>query len=160
MILAIDPGTWQSGWVLVRPFADRPLVDHAVSQNEDLLHKMRDWGRRPSGITHVVIEEFQAYGMAVGKDSLATVRWSGRFEQAAADYLNVRAALLPRKEVKLHLCRSVRAKDTNVWQALVDRFGPGKEKAVGRKAAPGPLYGIHSHERAAMALAIVYAEMH
>ena len=37
-----------------------------------------------------------------------------------------------RQEVKLHLCNSARAKDANIRQALIDRFG-GKDKAIGRK---------------------------
>jgi hypothetical protein len=54
--------------------------------------------------------------------------------------------------VKLHLCESVRANDSNIRAALIDRFGPGKEKAVGRKATPGPLFGLKGDEWSALAI--------
>jgi hypothetical protein len=63
--------------------------------------------------------------------------------------------LLPRRVVKLALCGDSRAKDANIRQALIDRFGGSA--AVGRKAAPGPLYGIHRDVWSALAIAVTYA---
>jgi hypothetical protein len=40
-----------------------------------------------------------------------------------------------------------------VWQAILDIYG-GKEFAVGRKAQQGPLYGISSHMRSALAVGL------
>ncbi len=57
--------------------------------------------------------------------------------------------LVPRRDVKLHICRSAKAKDGNIRQALIDRFGP-----VGTKKAPGPLFGISNHRWAALAVAV------
>jgi hypothetical protein len=37
---------------------------------------------------------------------------------------------------------------------LLDRFGPGREVAVGTKRAPGPLYGIKGDEWSALAVAL------
>ncbi len=45
------------------------------------------------------------------------------------------------------LCNTTRAKDSNVWQALVDIYG-----APGTKKNPGGTYGVRSHARAAMAV--------
>lgn len=39
--------------------------------------------------------------------------------------------------------------------ALIDRFG-GKDAAIGRKATPGPLYGITKDLWSALAIAITY----
>ena len=39
--------------------------------------------------------------------------------------------------------------------ALIDRFG-GKDAAIGRKAAPGPLYGISRDMWSALAIAVTY----
>jgi hypothetical protein len=64
--------------------------------------------------------------------------------------------LLPRRAVKLALCGDSRAKDANIRQALIDRFG-GKDAAVGRKAAPGPLYGISRDVWSALAIAVTYS---
>lgn len=49
--------------------------------------------------------------------------------------------------------RRLAAKDANVRQALINRFG-GKDAAIGRKAAPGPLYGISRDMRSALAIAV------
>ncbi|HET6477318.1 MAG TPA: hypothetical protein VFH93_14740 [Thermoleophilia bacterium] len=45
-------------------------------------------------------------------------------------------------------------KDANIRQALLDRFGG--PAAVGRKAAPGPLYGIARDVWSALAIAVTY----
>jgi hypothetical protein len=47
----------------------------------------------------------------------------------------------------------MRAKDANIRQALIDRFG-----AVGTKKMPGPLFGVSSHYWAALAVAVYAAE--
>ena len=56
-------------------------------------------------------------------------------------------------------CKRLHALSMNIRQALIDRFG-GKEKAIGLKKTPGPLYGISSHAWAALALAITYSDLH
>jgi hypothetical protein len=63
--------------------------------------------------------------------------------------------MLQRRAVKLALCGDSRAKDANIRQALIDRFG-GKDAAIGRKAAPGPLYGISRDVWSALAIAVTY----
>ena len=92
--------------------------------------------------------------MAVGAEVFRTVHWSGRFAEALHP---TPVFLLPRKAVKIHLCNSLRAKDANIRQALLDRYG-GKSAAVGRKAEPGPLYGVHADVWAALAVAVTYAD--
>ena len=90
--------------------------------------------------------------MPVGREVFDTVFWSGRFAQAwGASF-----ALLPRREVKLHLCHSAKATDATIRQALLDQFG-GKERAIGTKKTPGPLYGIHKDLWSCLALAVTYA---
>ena len=92
-------------------------------------------------------------GMPVGRDVFMTVLWTGRFVQVWGDDSTV--SMISRREVKLSLCGSSRAKDPNIRQALIDRFG-GKETAIGKKASPGPLYGVKGHEWSALALCITY----
>jgi hypothetical protein len=58
--------------------------------------------------------------------------------------------LIPRKEIVMELCGSARAKDPHVAQALRDHYGE-----PGRKAAPGPTYGIKGHEWQALAVAYI-----
>ena len=103
----------------------------------------------------LVVEMFDGYGKSVGIEVFETLVWIGRFVQAhGSDHL-----LLPRRKIKLHLCGTSRATDSDVRQTLIDRFGPGKQKAIGKKRAPGPLYEITGDLWAALAVAVSYAEM-
>jgi len=54
-----------------------------------------------------------------------------------------------RKEVKIYLCGSMKAKDPNIRQALIDRLGD-----PGTKKNPGPTYGVKSHAWSALAVAV------
>ncbi len=140
-VLAIDPGPEESGWCLLG--ADGVPTHAGNDPNDALL------GRLHTHAADLVIEMVASYGMPVGRDIFATCVWIGRFQQATPE--PERVTLTPRLDVKLHLCHSPRAKDANVWQALVDRFG-----APGTKKAPGVLYGITKHARAALALAVTH----
>jgi len=148
LILAIDPGPERSG--IVRYDPERSTLRPEIMENPDLLRWLR---LKPAGYEScvVAIEMIASYGMPVGKEVFATCVWIGRFVEACPEPDAVR--LIPRLAVKLHLCRSARAKDANIWRALLDRFGP-----VGTKAAPGKLYGVRSHARAALALAVTVAD--
>jgi len=46
--------------------------------------------------------------------------------------------------------------DSTIRQAMLDRYGPGREKAIGKKKSPGPLYGIRKDEWQALALAVTF----
>ena len=89
--------------------------------------------------------------MPVGREVFETVYWIGRFAQAAQP---VEHTLVSRGAVKMHLCGSKRAKDSNIRQALIDRFGGSA--AIGRKADPGPLYGISGDVWSALAVAVTW----
>jgi hypothetical protein len=45
-----------------------------------------------------------------------------------------------------------------VRQALIDKFGPGKELAIGKKASQGPLYGLTGDFWAALGVAVTASE--
>ncbi len=149
-ILAIDPGTEKSGWVLLR---EGRVVASGVDANLDVLSMIRgnDWSA-----DCLAVEMVASYGMAVGKEVFRTVWWSGRFAEAWNGSAHTQGEALEvfRQEVKLHLCQSPRAKDANIRQALIDMYGPGKDAAIGKKASPGPLYGVSSHAWAALAVAV------
>jgi len=144
-ILAIDPGSERSAWLVWSGTVEA----FGIADNTDLL---ADLYRREYGLlAAVVIEKIESYGMPVGAEVFATVHWSGRFTEAARP---VPVTQLPRRAVKLAICGDTRAKDANIRQALLDRFGPD---AVGRKGAPGPLYGISKDVWSALAIAVTYA---
>lgn len=139
IVLAIDPGTTQSAYVL---FDGRRVLGGDIVQNDRLRTLLRDEeiGRHDV----VACEMVASYGMAVGATVFETCVWIGRFIEASKRPVR----LVFRKDVKMHLCHSMRAKDANIRQALLDKHG-----GVGTKKSPGPLYGIRSHLWAALAVA-------
>lgn len=152
-ILAIDPGPGESAWVRYDARANRVLLA-SKQPNPSVL------GQWWSLADVVVIEQVRSYGMPVGAEVFDTVHWSGRFHQAAlGEYgaADPSVVLMPRKDVKLHLCQSLRANDATIRQALIDKFG-GKDKAIGRKSSPGPLYGLKADCWQALALGVTWWE--
>ena len=154
-ILAVDPGPVRSAWALyVETSAGYEVRGHAIQPNVGLLGLLRSRPMTPYyDIDVLVIEKIESFGMAVGAEVFETVYWSGQFAEAAHP---LAVARLTRRAVKLHLCGSARAKDGNIRQALIDRFG-GPD-AIGRKATPGPLHGVAGDVWSALAVAVTYAD--
>ena len=151
-LLAIDPGPEQSAWLLYDFSTGQPL-EWDKPRNELVLELMDE---QPG--VQCVIEHVQSYGMPVGMEVFETVLWVGRFIERWSSISGQEPLRVYRKEVKLHLCQSLKATDATIRQALMDRYGPGRERAVGKKATPGPLYGMKSDCWSALAVAITAAE--
>jgi hypothetical protein len=159
-ILAIDPGYEQSAVVRL----DGGRVTFAeTSPNQTVLDSFANGMWAYSDL--ILIEQIASYGMPVGREVFETVYWSGRFHQQVEAIwgpgqatIPIPVHRLPRKTVVTQICGSARAKDANVRQALIDRYGGSKAEAVGTKAKPGPLYGVHGDQWAALALAVAWAE--
>lgn len=139
-ILAIDPGTEQSAYVVLR---DGAIVQHGIQPNHWLLGFVGSFRPEPSPL--LAVEMIASYGMPVGKEVFETCVWIGRFMQA---WQPLPVEYVYRRDVKLHLCNSVKAKDANVRQALLDLYGP-----QGTKKAPGTTYGLKADEWAALGVA-------
>jgi hypothetical protein len=137
--LAIDPGTNESGVVLMQGMH---VIESGVHPNHGVIDIIRK-----SNADTLAIEMIASYGMAVGKEVFETCVWVGRFLQTWRSPESVQ--LVYRKDVKMHLCGTPRAKDANIRQALIDLIGP-----QGTKKAPGPTYGVKSHAWAAVGVAI------
>ncbi len=84
----------------------------------------------------VIIEMVASYGMAVGETVFQTCVAIGIFEEIAESQ-NIPVEFVYRKDEKINLCNSMKAKDSNIRQALIDRFGE-----VGTKRNPGWFYGF------------------
>ncbi len=155
--IAIDPGSEQSALVLYD--TTYGVLRHHLESNDQILWLLRSdpWVKPGAPAPPLVIEQIRSYGMAVGATVFDTVHWAGRFWEAWA-WRGGDCAHMPRKDAKLHLCGSPRAKDTNIRQALIDRFGPGRQEAMGTKKTPGPLYGIRKDLWAALAVAITWTD--
>lgn len=134
-IIGIDPGPRESSFVVW----DGYRVVQAGDLINDELAAFLD-----SAVSPVACEWIESFGMSVGREVFETVFAVGMFSQHVYPM-----RLVPRRDVKLHICRSMKAKDTNIRQALIDRLGP-----VGTKKAPGPLFGISQHRWAALAVAV------
>lgn len=147
-ILAIDPGTTKSGWCLLD--SGRPIA-HGIDENAAMFEVIRaSWGA-----DHLAVEMIASYGMAVGREVFETCVWIGRFMQEWRDPDAVR--LIYRKDVKMHLCGTTKAKDANIRQALIDGYpatGGGAIPQIGTKSQPGPLYGVSSHVWPALGVAV------
>lgn len=135
MILAIDPGTTRSAYVVYDP-SQHVLLAHARMPNDRLLGGLRgelrsnsDWATLFKRPITLVVEMVACYGMAVGKDIFETVFWTGRFIEAW-ERRGFSTDRIKRPDVKLHLCGTARAKDPHVRQACIDRFG-GDRVALG-----------------------------
>ncbi len=149
--LAIDPGTTESQYLVLD---GAKILEKNFLPNEQLLAAIPAIleGIHPA----ICIEGVQGMGMIVGQEVFDTAVWVGRYFQQCVNCGRV-PTVVYRRAVKLHICGDARAKDPNIRQALIDRFG-GKEKAIGKKASQGPLYGVSSHAWAALALAITFAD--
>ncbi len=151
MLLAIDPGTTESAFVTLD---DLRIVTARIVPNEQLL----DLIAQTFGFQALAIEMIEGLGMPVGKETFETVWWIGRFCQAS----RVPFHRVYRKDVKLHICGNPRAKDANIRQALLDKFGPPIVKVRGPKGGmknqPGPTHGISKHMWAALAVGVTFLE--
>lgn len=147
-VLAIDPGRERSAWIALRE--DGTPVDMSIDENPEILPLLEGWRARDGG--PVVLEALSCYGARVGRDVFETAYWIGRFDPDAT------AVLLERREVRMHLCGTARAGDAEIRAVLLDRYGPGKDLAVGRKAKPGPLYGVKTHIWSALAVGVTYLD--
>lgn len=151
-LLAIDPGPEQSAFV---EWHGGALVEFGKVDNGEML--ARCWRPRdPAAEHHLAIEMIASYGMPVGREVFDTCVMIGRYLEAWGP----EHTLVYRREVKLHLCGSAKGKDSNVRQALIDRFGPGRPRAIGTARARGPLYGVSKDAWAALGVAVTWADAH
>jgi hypothetical protein len=151
IIRAIDPGPVRSAYV---DWDGEKIHNFGIFENRYEYTSVNDAGP----IEHVAIEMVASYGMPVGADVFETCVWIGRFWEI---YLNAGKTChkVYRKDVKMHLCGSTRAKDSNITAAIVDRFDPNREfgkHGKGTKSKPGMFYGFSKDVWAAMAVALTF----
>lgn len=142
IVLAIDPGPKQSAFVMWDSAVPRIMASDTVLN--DTLRERLIMDDYPEAKI-VAIEMVACYGMSVGADVFETCLWIGRFAERAEP---TPVRLVYRKDVKMHLCHSMRAKDSNIRQALIDKYGP-----PGTKKAPGATFGVSGHLWSALAIA-------
>lgn len=146
MILAIDPGNIQSAYVLY----DGEKIIEADKVDNEMMRILIEC--RNADISTILIEMVASYGMPVGKEVFDTVLWIGRFIELAENRA-IDHELIYRRQVKIHHCNSMKAKDSNIIQALKDKYGD-----KGTKANPGFFYGFKEDLWQAFAIAAYYQE--
>lgn len=144
-IMAIDPGNKQSAFVI---WSGEKIYDKGILPNQELSGYIEKLS--PNFIDLLAIEKIACYGMAVGQEVFDTCIWIGRFWEQWHFVQPGEVELVLRMQVKMALCGTSRAKDSNIRQALIDRFGE-----PGTKKQPGVLYGVKADIWAALAVAVV-----
>lgn len=151
MILSIDAGNVYSGYALLDDSL-KPVEFGKVLNYELLLIISRICTEvKPRA---VVNEMIASYGMAVGQEVFQTCLWIGRFVQKAEEH-GCHTYFIYRKEEKINLCGTMKAKDSNIRQALIDRFG-----GVGTKGDKGWFYGVSKDVWSAIAVGVTFSDIY
>ncbi len=143
-VLAIDPGTTQSAFCYYSQGATPPAMSAGILPNEEIIDLIRKFSD-----VELCLEMVASYGMPVGAEVFETCVWIGRFQQA---HFGITRKIY-RKDVKIHLCKSMKANDAAIRQRLIDRFG-----APGTKKNQGFTYGLKGDAWQAFALAVTALE--
>lgn len=150
IVLAIDPGNEESAYLVFDTQSDI-ITEFGKVSNEDLINLIDDY---ENSISYFIIEGIVSYGMPVGKTVLHTKFFVGRLYQLALKYVEADSIfIVSRKEVMLHHCGSVKGKDANLRQALIDKYGE-----PGTKKKPGFTYGISKDMWSALGIATYFVE--
>jgi len=170
-VLAIDPGNNESGIALLnsdyRPVFKAKLDNHEILKaftlqsiytSEEPINPVLEYIQK---IDEVVIEMVSHYGsgMSAGKTVFDTCVWIGRFAEHFL-LMGRSVTLMERRYVKLGLCGTSIAKDSNVTQALIDRFAYGvSNHGKGKKKQQGWFFGFKADIWQAYAIGVVYIDL-
>ncbi len=145
IVFGIDPGSKKSGYVI---FDGTNILGKGELENEEIIKKMDDADEELPEVITVAIEQIRGYGLVCGDDTFDTCEWGGHYARYAMT-LGCSVRMIPRKEIKKHLCGNTTTNDKYVRQALIDRLGE-----QGSKKNPGPTFGIAGHTWAALAVCV------
>ncbi len=160
MVLGIDPGPTSCGVVLYDQQTRHALEAHKALELEELLSRLADPRDRWTYYLQigglVAIERVQSYGIA-GASLLLTAETVGRLQQQALQ-AGHRVQLVTRREVLAALDITGKGnRDALVRQRCLEIHGGTRQAAIGRKATPGPLYGVAGHAWQALGVALALA---
>lgn len=161
LILGIDPGPITSGVVLYDPVRGISLVAVAKMPTDEMLTMLRsEWitvdplnGWRLNNVT-LAVERVVSYGKRIGAETIQTIEVVGRLLEM---WEGRTAYAISRPDVLDALTGNRSCKEGPAWDRLCELHGGDKASAVGTKKNPGPLYGVGSHARSALAVAVVAA---
>lgn len=151
LIFSIDPGNVYSAYSILDIEQGLKPIRFGKVMNEEMLKVIEE---EIAQIKYFPIEMVASYGMPVGATVFETCVWIGRFIQAVTERSKVNPIFVYRKDEKMALCHSMKAKDGNIRQALIDRFG-----VVGTKKNPGWFYGVSKDVWSAIAVGVTFYDM-
>lgn len=165
-LLGIDPGTTLTAYCLCEVVSgDKPLQikQFAKIDNEEMAEVLEviltnclKSDEEDSSLT-VAIEHLESYGMAVGKSTFETAYFIGRLTEICHRY-GLDIERIYRHEEKSLICHSMKANDSTIKQALVDRFAerPEINHGKGSKKEPDYFYGFKADCWSAFGICYTY----
>lgn len=172
IIIGIDPGTSLTAYSIVEVKYNtlnkvlyKDKIDNQDIYNAILLalNDYLTFEKTQSCDINIAIEHMESHGMAVGMTTFETCYFIGELKYKLSHELyrdiksnvstdiNINLYRVYRSQEKNYICNSVRAKDSNIRQALIDRFGE-----VGTKNNQGYFYGFKADIWASFAIAYTY----
>lgn len=165
LIVGIDPGTTQTAYVITLENVGMKILSKGIIENTYIYQTIesellsiivnvfsdqtsRDFKAYRSVNVYVALEYIESKGMPVGATTFETCYMIGqldyRFKCEAPHHLNkihkpinVSVNRIYRHEEKTAICGNSRAKDSNIRQALIDKYG-----IVGTIKNKGFFYGV------------------
>ena len=146
-ILSIDPGPVFSAFVKWET-ENSTILSKGKVLNSEMMRIVKE-----DEYDEFIIEKMQCLGMAVGESVFETSYFIGRLLERANPLSIGFVRTVQRGKIKMHHCGSMRAKDANIRQALIDRLGE-----PGTKKAPGATFGVSADIWSALAIALYHAD--
>ena len=149
MIFSVDPGCELSAYSIL----DNSLkpIQFGKIPNEELLQIIKDYYFLVED--DFVIEMVACYNMPVGQTIFETLFWIGRYWEACT--CKSKNKIYRKKDVCINLCNSMKAKDSNIRGALIDRFG-----VTGTIKNKGWFFGVSKDIWSAIAVGVTYYDLY
>ena len=160
-VIAIDPGTTESGVCIVRTEDYKPLWCEKI-KNEDLFRavcsSLRELKIQQTDCCFVIERMYNP--KAASSHVFLTCEWIGRFDILLGMLFSRYAEYVYRYEEYRALCGKEYAhNDKGVKSSLVDRFAYGEGNyGKGTKKAPGWFYGFAADTWSAYAIAVTFID--
>ena len=165
IVLGIDPGPETHGAVLYDSELRRVLWSAKAIESIDLEQKLSGHDPRLLADSFCIVIErpsaMGALGVGIVGHMLDTAWVAGRLAGVLGEVHALKIKTMTRREVLRHLgvLSGKGSSDSRVRAACIaDHETPGGPPAVGRKATPGPLYGVSSHGWQALGLVLAWLE--
>ena len=127
MILAIDPGSSYSAFVIFDPDKFDIHNGHCAKLENDMLLKALELYAGPGSDMTILCEYPAPRGQMMTWQLVDTIFWIGRLFQYCTETLKIdpaRFIKIDRKDVKLSLCSGIKSpKDAHVRMAIMNMFG-------------------------------------